>query len=67
LKYYHFNKADKVNISFPLIYFIDVTAVKAKGMGIKNLGFLGTRYTASDGFYHDRIAHRMASSKNIRF
>jgi len=60
LKYYHFNKSDKANISFPLIHLIDVTAVKAKGMGLKNLGLLGTRYTMGDGFYHDRIAHRMA-------
>jgi len=60
LKYYHFNKADKANISFPLIHHIDVTAVKAKGMGLKNLCLLETLYMMRDGFYHDEIAHRMA-------
>jgi aspartate racemase len=43
-------------VDFPLIHLIDVTAVKAKEMGLKKLGLLGTRYTMSDGFYHDRIA-----------
>jgi aspartate racemase len=43
-------------VDFPLIHLIDVTAGKAKEMGLKNLGLLGTRYTMSDGFYHDRIA-----------
>lgn len=49
---------DVVNdaVDFPLIHLIDVTAVKAKEMGLKKLGLLGTRYTMSDGFYHDRIA-----------
>lgn len=40
----------------PLINLIDVTAEKAQEMGFKNLGLLGTQYTMSDGFYHDRIA-----------
>lgn len=40
----------------PLINLIDVTAEKAREMGLKNLGLLGTQYTMSDGFYHDRIA-----------
>ena len=39
-----------------LINLIDVTAEKAQEMGLKNLGLLGTQYTMSDGFYHDRIA-----------
>ena len=41
---------------FPLIHLIDATAVKAKEMGLNKLGLLGTRYTMSDGFYHERIA-----------
>ncbi|MFC1580262.1 aspartate/glutamate racemase family protein [Thermodesulfobacteriota bacterium] len=44
------------NTSLPLINLIDVTAEKAKEMGLRNLGLLGTHYTMSDGFYHDRIA-----------
>jgi aspartate racemase len=43
-------------VDFPLIHLIDVTAAKAEELGLKNLGLLGTRYTMSDGFYHDRIA-----------
>ena len=39
-----------------LINLIDATAEKAQEMGLKNLGLLGTQYTMSDGFYHDRIA-----------
>jgi aspartate racemase len=42
--------------SLPLINLIDVTAEKAKEMGLKKLGLLGTRYTMSDGFYQERIA-----------
>jgi aspartate racemase len=40
----------------PLINLIDVTAAKAQEMSLKKLGLLGTQYTMSDGFYHDRIA-----------
>ena len=43
-------------VDFPLIHIIDATAVKARELGLKTLGLLGTRYTMSDGFYHDRIA-----------
>jgi aspartate racemase len=46
----------KESVDFDLIHLIDTTAVKAKEMGLKKLGLLGTRYTMSDGFYHDRIA-----------
>lgn len=42
-------------VDLPLIHIIDATALKAGGMGLKRLGLLGTRYTMSDGFYHDRI------------
>lgn len=42
-------------VDLPLIHLIDVTAVKAREMGLKNLGLLGTRYTMSDGFYDDRL------------
>ena len=43
-------------VDFPLIHLIEVTAVKAKEMGLTSLGLLGTRYTMSDGFYQDKIA-----------
>lgn len=43
-------------VDFPLIHIIDATAAKARERGLKTLGLLGTRYTMSDGFYHDRIA-----------
>jgi len=42
-------------VDLPLIHIIDATTVKAKAMGLQRLGLLGTRYTMSDGFYHDRI------------
>jgi len=42
-------------VDFPLIHIIDATAAKARELGLKTLGLLGTRYTMSDGFYHDRI------------
>ena len=49
---------DEVNeaVDLPLIHIIDAAAAKAGDMGLKKLGLLGTRYTMSDGFYHDRIA-----------
>lgn len=40
----------------PLINIIDQTAAKAKALGLRRLGLLGTRYTMSDGFYQERIA-----------
>jgi len=43
-------------VDFPLIHLIDATAAKAAAMGLKKIGLLGTRYTMSDGFYHDRLA-----------
>ena len=43
-------------VSFPLIHIIDATAEKARIHGLQKLGLLGTRYTMSDGFYHDRLA-----------
>ena len=43
-------------VDFPLIHIIDATATTAKAQGLKKLGLLGTRYTMSDGFYHDRLA-----------
>ena len=43
------------SVDLPLIHIIDATTVKAKAMGLQRLGLLGTRYTMSDGFYHDRI------------
>jgi aspartate racemase len=42
-------------IDFPLIHIIDATAAKAEELGLKTLGLLGTRYTMSDGFYHERM------------
>ena len=46
----------QAGIDFPLIHIIDATAAKARELGLQKLGLLGTRYTMSDGFYHDRIA-----------
>lgn len=46
----------QAGIDFPLIHIIDATAAKAREQGLQKLGLLGTRYTMSDGFYHDRIA-----------
>jgi aspartate racemase len=43
-------------VDLPLINLIDATAAKAREMGLKKLGLLGTRYTMSDGFYQERIA-----------
>ena len=43
-------------VSFPLIHLVDVTALKAQEMGLKKLGLLGTQYTMSDGFYHEKIS-----------
>ena len=43
-------------VDLPLIHLIDVTAVRAKALGLKTLGLVGTQYTMSDGFYHDRIS-----------
>ncbi len=43
-------------VKLPLIHLIDVTALKAKKIGLKKLGLLGTQYTMSDGFYHDKIS-----------
>jgi aspartate racemase len=43
-------------VDLPLIHIIDVTAVRAKALGLKTLGLVGTQYTMSDGFYHDRIS-----------
>lgn len=43
-------------VTLPLINIIDVTGAKARQAGYKKLGLLGTAYTMSDGFYHDRIA-----------
>lgn len=40
----------------PLINIIDETAGKAKELGLKTLGLLGTRYTMSDGFYQNRLS-----------
>ena len=49
-------------VDLPLIHLIDATAGKAKEMGLKKLGLLGTRYTMSDGFYQDRLArHGLAA------
>lgn len=44
------------SVDLPLLHLIDATAAKAKELGLRNLGLLGTRYTMSDGFYQDRIA-----------
>jgi aspartate racemase len=43
-------------VSLPLIHIVDVTALKAQEMGLKKLGLLGTQYTMSDGFYHEKIS-----------
>lgn len=43
-------------VSLPLIHLVDVTALKAQEMGLKKLGLLGTQYTMSDGFYHEKIS-----------
>ena len=43
-------------VDIPFIHLIDATAAKAKEIGLKRLGLMGTRYTMSDGFYHDRLA-----------
>jgi len=42
-------------VDLPLIHLIDVTAERAKEMGLKNLGLLGTRYTMRDGFYQAKM------------
>jgi aspartate racemase len=42
-------------VDFPLIHIIDATAARAKELGLKTLGLLGTRYTMRDGFYHNRL------------
>ncbi len=43
-------------IDFPFINLLDVTAAKAKEMGLKELGLLGTRYTMAEGWYSQRFA-----------
>jgi aspartate racemase len=43
-------------VSIPLINLIDETAQRAKKLGLRQLGLLGTQYTMSDGFYHDKMA-----------
>ncbi|MBI9082823.1 MAG: amino acid racemase [Desulfobacterales bacterium] len=43
-------------VDLPLLHIIDATAAKAREMGLKNLGLLGTRFTMSDGFYHEKMA-----------
>ena len=43
-------------VDFPLVNIIDATARRARKLGLRKLGLLGTRYTMSDGFYQDRIA-----------
>lgn len=43
-------------VDLPLLHIIDATAEKAGEMGLKNLGLLGTRFTMSDGFYHEKMA-----------
>jgi aspartate racemase len=43
-------------VELPLLHIIDETARKANEMGLRKLGLLGTRYTMSDGFYHQRMA-----------
>lgn len=48
--------AVKDQVGLPLIHLIEVTAEKAKAMGLRKLGLLGTQYTMSDGFYHEKIS-----------
>jgi aspartate racemase len=43
-------------VSIPLINLIDETAQRAKKLGLRQLGLLGTQYTMSDGFYQDKMA-----------
>lgn len=43
-------------VDLPLLHIIDATAAKAKTLGCRKLGLLGTRHTMNDGFYHARCA-----------
>ncbi|TAA46997.1 aspartate/glutamate racemase family protein [Corallincola spongiicola] len=42
-------------LSIPVLNIIDITAVKAKQMGIKKIGLLGTRFTMEEPFYRERL------------
>ncbi|GAA5215606.1 aspartate/glutamate racemase family protein [Corallincola platygyrae] len=42
-------------ISIPVLNIIDITAVKAKQMGISKIGLLGTRFTMEESFYRERL------------
>lgn len=43
-------------VDLPFLHIIDATAEKAREMGLGKLGLLGTRFTMSDGFYHEKMA-----------
>lgn len=44
-------------VDMPLINIIDETARHCRHSNLNTLGLLGTRYTMSDGFYQERLAH----------
>lgn len=46
----------KDEVSIPLISIMDATVQRARKMGLKKLGLLGTQYTMSDGFYHNHVS-----------
>jgi aspartate racemase len=50
--------ADRIQeaIQIPLLHLGDTTAAAVKGRGIETVGLLGTRFTMSESFYHDRLA-----------
>lgn len=43
------------SVDMPLLNIIDETSKQAKKLNLKKLGLLGTKYTMSDGFYHQRL------------
>ncbi|MFX1256187.1 MAG: aspartate/glutamate racemase family protein [Promethearchaeota archaeon] len=52
--------ADEVqkSINIPLLHIADATAAKIKGMGIKKIGLLGTKFTMEEDFYKGRLIEK---------
>lgn len=43
-------------VDIPLLNIIDATAQAIRQQGLHTIGLLGTRFTMSDGFYHQQIS-----------
>ena len=50
--------AEKVeqNISIPVIYITDATALEIQRQGLQTVALLGTKFTMENDFYHQRLA-----------